>query len=513
MDGGPAQQPALAALEAWLARRRFRVGMAIVGAAVFVRLLVCLQLGAGPLPHLHDYLKDSDNRFFEEWASHLAAGDWLQRQPLHPMHKWMQQTALAAAQSDAALPARAGLTPSQAADPERLAWGLWDYWLAGPTWYQEPAYPYLVALTWRLSGPNPWHVYLWQLALGVLTVALVWSLTRKLFGETAGLAAGILAVLAPVPPMLEVSLLRDSLVTFTTALLAWLMPWTVEGNSRRRWFVLGAAFGVAVLVKTTFVFFPVLLILWRLATARTPWAQRLSAAGLAAAGALLALAPAIARNLVVGVQPLGFASGSATMALYLTGHATPFEVVPSQLYSDVLVASDGHFLATLVAAARSHPTWSSFLALLGSKLLYVWHGYEGPQNVDLALFRQASSVLAALPVAIPIVVPLACVGAGSRKAWPAVIAVLAGLPTLLLALVVTRFRAPLLIALMPLAGHGVARIASAVVAKRFVPLGVGIAGAALYFAWASVPPAGLEPAQRASLLCARRKEGARAGRP
>ncbi|HEY3447437.1 MAG TPA: glycosyltransferase family 39 protein [Myxococcales bacterium] len=499
MEGGPAQQPPLAALEAWLAARRGRVAAALVTAAVFVRLLFCLQVAGGPLPRLHDYLKDSDNRFFEEWATHLAAGDWLQRVPLHPMHRWMEQTALAAAQADPTLAARAGLSSTQAAEPSKLASGLWDFWLAGTTWYQEPAYPYLVAITWRLTGSDPWHVYLWQLALGVLTVALIWSLSRKLFGETAGLVAAALAVLAPAPLMLEVSLLRDSLVIFTTVLLAWLMAWAAEEEegSRSRWFVLGICFGAAVLVKTTFVLFPVLLAVWRLATVRSRWRDRLPAAGLAAAGMALALLPAIARNLAVGARPFSFASGAATMALYLTAHATPFELVPSQLYSNVLVASDGRFLATLVAAVKSHPSLGSFAALLGSKLLYAWHGYEGAQNVDLALFKQGSSVLALLPVGMPLLVPLACVGVASRKGWPAAIAVLASIPTLLLALVVTRFRAPLLAALMPLAGYGAVRIASAAFRKRWIPLGAGAVVAGLYLVWASVPPAGLEPGRRA----------------
>jgi 4-amino-4-deoxy-L-arabinose transferase-like glycosyltransferase len=494
----PAPPAALRRLEEWLALRSRAVALALAGAAVFVRLILCLQVAAGPLPRLHDVVLASDNHFFDAWGRRVAAGDWLQAEPYHPMPDWMWDVARSALAQDPLLPAKLRLATGAGAAP--LETQLWDRWLGGATWFQEPAYPYLVGLTYLLTGPEPWHVFAWQLALGVAGVWLVHRLARRLFSETAAAAAGVLAVLAPIPLFYEVTLLRDSVVAVATLALALAMHAAPRGG-RLRWLGLGIAFGAAALLKQSFLFFPAGMAAWRLAAVRTPWRDRLAAAGLVAAGMAAALLPAILRNVAVGVAPLAMNGSAAGMlAIFHTANASPFDLTVPPEFTRVLLASDARPLASLAEAARTHASAWGMVLLELKKLAYAWHGFESPNNVDFYVFRQGAPLLAALPATFVLILPLAGAGLATRRAsdaWPLLVAVAASVPTLVLAAVLSRYRAPITAALLPLAGAGAVRLAAWIAARRWLPLAAAAAATALYVAWATASPPGKEAGARA----------------
>jgi hypothetical protein len=479
-----------AGLEAWLFARWRWILTGLALAAVVVRLVLCIQVAASPLPRLHALSPDSDNAFFDAWGRQVAAGDLLQRAPWHPMARWMAQVAQRALDEDPGLAERLGSPPG--ADPARLQARVWDRWLGGATFFQEPGYPYLVGLTYRLAGPEPWAVFTWQLGLGVAAVLLVHALARRLYSHTAAAAAGLLAVLAPVPLFYEVTLLRDSLVVFTTLALALLVHWAVEGP-RRRWFVLGVAFGAAALVKQSFLAYPVLLAVWRLCAARPPLRDRLAAAGLVVAGMALALSPAVARNLAVGAPALALnGSAAAMLPMFHTAEAGVSVVRLDEGYLRLLLAGPTSPLGAFWAAARTHADAWAFLALELKKVLFAWHAFEAPNNVDYALFRQASPLLDVLPARLLVLLPLAAIGLArdAGRAWPLLLAVLVTLAGLVLATTLGRFRAPLVAAVIPLAGAGAVRVGGWLAARRWRPLIGATAAAALYAAWASADPPG-----------------------
>jgi hypothetical protein len=124
-------------VKAWLARHPRRVSAALLGGALFVRL-ICLQVGGGPLPRIHAFVVDSDNHFFHEWGRRVAQGEWIQRGPLHPMTVWMRQVAGDALARDPRLPVTLGLAPDLRYDRPAMEEKLWDRWLGGATFYQSP---------------------------------------------------------------------------------------------------------------------------------------------------------------------------------------------------------------------------------------------------------------------------------------------------------------------------------------------------------------------------------------
>lgn len=495
-----AEPPPFPALERWLADNRRAVVLALLGAATAIRLVLCLDLAGGPLPRFHDIQPQSDGAFFHRWGQHLAQGDWLQPLPFHPMHPWMRNAAESALRLDPGLPERLGLARGAALDRAALEEQLWDRWMGGATFYQEPGYPYLVGLTYLVTGPDVWHVYAWQLALGVATVLLLHRVARRLFSETAALVTGLLAVLAPVPLLYDVALLRDGLVVFASVALVALMRWAPEGG-RSRWLVLGVGFGASLLVKQSFVLFPLAMaVSWPLAR-RPPLRDALSAAALVAAGMALPLLPLILRNLAVGVPPLAMNGSAAGMlALYHSRSASPVDLRGGPEFGQVLAAAGGRLGPSLLAAARTHAGLGSFAGLELSKLAYAWHGYEAPNDVDVYLFRQGAPVLAALPVTMLLLVPLAGAALAARRtwrAWPLLAAIAASLPPLVLSAVLSRYRAPLLTLLLPLGGAGAVVLARWTAGRRWLALAATAALAAFYLTWAAGSPAGLSPADRA----------------
>lgn len=414
------------------------------------------------------------------------------------MASWMPLVAADALKADPSLAARLGLQPG--ADVTLVERRLWDRWLGEATFFQEPAYPYLVGLTYWLAGPKPWAVFTWQLALGVAGVLLVHALARRLYSHSAALAAGALAVLAPVPLFYEVVLLRDSLVVFVTLALALLMHWAVEGP-RRRWLLLGLAFGLAALVKQTFLALPLLLAGWRLATVRGATRERLAAAGLVIAGMALALSPTVARNLAVGVPALALnGSAGAMLPMFHTSQASPGFIAVGEDYVRSMLAGGGSPLRTLLAAARTHRDAWHFLALELQKVAFTWHGYEAPNNVDFYLFRQGAPLLGALPARLAVLVPLAAIGLvrGPGRAWPLLLGVAATLAGVVMATALARYRLPVVAALLPLAGAGVVRLGGWIAAFRWRPIALATLATAPYLAWASSEPPGRGPEVRAA---------------
>ena len=61
--------------------------VALLALAVATRAVYFREIAASPLVDLHRW-QESDMYFFDQWARHLAAGDWLQRVSLHPLLDW-----------------------------------------------------------------------------------------------------------------------------------------------------------------------------------------------------------------------------------------------------------------------------------------------------------------------------------------------------------------------------------------------------------------------------------------
>lgn len=99
---------------------------------------------------------------------------------MHPWHRDVAALSLAEHPDDRAALQREAAAFADKADIDAL---LWSRWLGRHQFYQDPLYAYLIGVTYRLAGADVRNVFTWQMAMGVLTNVLIWSLSRRFFGE------------------------------------------------------------------------------------------------------------------------------------------------------------------------------------------------------------------------------------------------------------------------------------------------------------------------------------------
>ena len=162
----------------------------------------------------------------------------------------------------------------------------------GPSALRPPAYPYLLGAVYAVSGDSFTAGRLAGALLGVLTVALIFVIGRRLFGpRTALWAAGIAAVFPPLV-WLNSSVISEQLfLPLALGAVAALLRARAHPADALRWGILaGALIGAGALTRVVglLLLVPAVAALWR--TRR--------AAIAAVACAVLAIAPWTIRNAV-----------------------------------------------------------------------------------------------------------------------------------------------------------------------------------------------------------------------
>ena len=463
-------------LESWLRTRRPIVLAAIVALAVIVRVVAFVQVNGGPCLSLHRW-DATDMHFFDEWARTIAAGDWLTDEPLHPFHPWAHEVV---DKYLAVHPEVAETLPGK--EHEGRAITLWNRWNGGKTFHQEPLYAYLLAGIYRLLGPDVRWVFAVQLAAGVgMTVLLYLTVCRQL-GDTVAVVAALLVTLAGPLVYHELLLLRESLVTAAGIALVFLTDRARDGRRWTAWLALGVALGVAMLLKTIFLVYGVGVLAVLAITRRT---RALAPAAALLAGLTLALSPAVARNLAVGVPPLALSSVGGLV--FLESNAVDFRpgvgFVVSEQTPTIMGATGGRFWPTVSLTLETHPDRWSVLRMLGGKMRTLWHWYEMPNNSNFYFFRLHAPVLHLLPVTFFVLSPLGLVGLGLglrwlSRAWPLYLMVACHVTHLLVFYTLSRLRIPLLPALAPFAALTLVELGRSLATGRIV-WAAAVAGAAL----------------------------------
>lgn len=464
--------------------------------AAAIRLFYFAQLNAGPLVWQHRW-DQSDMAFFDTWARDVAAGDWLTDQTLHPQHSWhlrLSKQYYARHEDE-----RTGLRTDAGGElsDEQASVVLWNRWYGGKRFHQEPLYPYLVALTYRLAGPDVRWIFAWQMLLGVTNVVLIYLLALRMFGELPGAVAGLLALLCSPLLMYEMVLLRETLVV-TSGLATALMLREAMLRDRARWWIAnGAMLGLAITLKATLAL-RAGLALAIVAGSRIRARERLpgfkgSSVGLMVVGTLLTLSPMMARNLAVGRPALeGSSVGAITYICANTADSPAdrgFFVPP--VAEQIMDRSDGRLGRAVVECLRTFPSPSAWLYQQWRKLATAWHWYEIPDNANIYYYRLHAGILY-LPVTFRLVGPLALLGLALglgtlRRNWPLYLLVGTTLAELLVFYTASRFRLPLLAGLIPFAALAVVQVAQWFAVRRWSPLGFASAALLAAAAWINQP--------------------------
>jgi 4-amino-4-deoxy-L-arabinose transferase-like glycosyltransferase len=404
--------------------------------------------------------------------------------------------------------------------------------------FVSPLYLYFLAAVHVLSAGSLLAAKAVQIALGTAAVGLVWGMTRRLFGDRAALVAGILYALTGVVTFHEILILQAALDPFLTALALFLLADALThgrisskvngaeaaapgGANLWRWLVAGAAFGLLSLNRPNALLCVAAIAVVLLALAATrPVVRRRSgqpllpfeenplrtlqfaAAFLAGTAAMVALP--LARNLIVSGEPVLISShgglnflvgnGPGANGVYraipgitpdIGGQSADTKRVAEVEEGRPLSAREisSHFARKAWAWIGSEP--GAAFALFATKIRYVLSGDEAPLNFSFPWYRDRSLALRLLFVGPGLLVPLAGGGfvlalfTSAGAARRALLVWAAFAPAYVLAVaaffVATRYRLPLVVALAPLGGAGVARLPEA---RRVKGARLAIAGAA-----------------------------------
>ena len=425
----------------------------------------CLAINADPI---------SDMDTFHRWALRIVDGDWLGRADFHPYHPWQRAIA-----------------------PEAT----WLEWYGPKVFHQDPVYPYFVAIVYALAPREPFSVVLVQFLLGALTAAGVYLLARRLAPERAALAAGVLAAVYGPSLYYESLLLRDTLlVTLTVAFLIAVEAARRTGGAAR-WGIAGSLAGAIYLTKPNVLLVLPCLAAWILLSREMR--RPAIAAGALACGFVLAVSPAIARNVVVGAPalrtttrgPIEFINGNSPYHIGI-GWFDGDDARVTGYAREVLSRTRGTLAGTIgVVLSTWRGRYPELAALQLRKLAYFLAPFEMPNNASYAYFRINSPLLRAGLPTFYAISPFAALGLlvsfGSwRRFLPHYLFLAAGILGTVAFYVIARFRIPYVPLMLVLAGLGIDRLVEDAASRRFRRL---VAGGALVAALVAVNTAANYP--------------------
>ena len=354
--------------------------------------------------------------------------------------------------------------------------------------FQDPLYPYFLALIYTVFGHSYWAVYLFQLVLALVFLLLVYDTARRLFDWRAGIMAAAMAALYKPLIFYDGQIEKTALAVFLTALFLWLFLRTAsrkpQAASRKArtgdvlWpMASGVALGLVALTRANALLFAPLL---PLALALNPQAAsrrlRIGAAASSLLGVLLVIAPVSIRNSLL-TREFTLTTTQAGQNLYIgnspyntTGQfEAPPWVRPTPGYEQADFAeharktanrelSPGQVSRFYVRAAldwaRTRPR--DFAGLLWRKTVLYFSNYEVSDNQDIYFFSRYSWVLRLPLLSFGLVFALGLAAmilfARGLGRLSLVIFFFASAVSVIAFFVFSRYRIPTLPALLPFAG-------------------------------------------------------------
>lgn len=342
--------------------------MVLIVLALFAQGIQIWKCSASPMFHFPNMFRNSDMFATRAWAQSILDQGWTNPDPFHPQMTWMKRIG----------------TQSE-----------WDAWWGGKQIFQQsPLYAYLVAAFLAFSD-NFLYLHIFQGLCAVLFFVLIGRITAHITqNEWAGLTAFIVA--AAYSPYYAYSweIVRDLLSwTITAVLILLLCKLDFAMKTPRRSVTaaigIGVCLGLGLLTRELFAF--LIPIVW----AATFWVfrqhQRLGAWAAVVLATLATLAPLMVRNAAVGA-PLLSTSNRFAEAFIQGNSATShpyFFVIPRDTRA-ILDASGGKAWPLVKATLATHPSVSSWLALVGSKFLSLMDPFESPDNVSFSFMEKFS---------------------------------------------------------------------------------------------------------------------------
>ncbi len=363
---------------------------------------------------------------------------------------------------------------------QRIAAG--DVW-GSRVFYQSPLYPYFLGLVYSIVGHDYFAARLIQAVIGAGNVALLCVLSMRLFSPRAGLLAGLIAALYATLIFQDLMLLKSVIVIFFLLLSFLFLERAFTRDSRKLLLVSGALYGIAICGRGNLLFAVPLFLIWLVVRTRTGASSQarvlVAPAIIFMLGTALAVAPVTLRNKIIGDDWV-LVESDAGINLYVGNHAGATGVhqppkyvrtVPKHEESDARRYAEQEMGRTLkpsevsqfwigqaISYVRSDPVGEAKLVI--RKFLLAWDPYEVPDNYNQYYFSRYSWLFRGYLPSFFIVAPFAVIGMlASVGSWRRTgflhLYVVAYFVSMLVLYVTSRYRLPIMVGLIPFAGHGI----------------------------------------------------------
>ncbi len=354
-------------------------------------------------------------------------------------------------------------------------------WLGSEVFYQDPLYPYLLALLYSAFGVGSIGVLIAQALLDSVSVVFIYWTARILFDQRTAVIAGVLAALFRVAWFYDAILLKVPLTLLLASLTAYLLVRADGRRSAAAWFGAGLALGLAALTRGNYLIFVPILVLWLALIAPLPGlAARTRSAMALGAGLVIAIAPVAVRNYVVA-DDFVLITSQAGQNFYIGNfrdndsgvYKAPSFVLANAAHEQADFRAEGERRAgrTLKPSELSRfwfgeafqeiaadPAHFARHTLRKARLFF--NHYEIPDNQSFAFFAQHVTGMLRIPTpGYGILLPLAACGVWlarrKRTAWLLLLFFASYAASVVLFFNVSRYRIPALPAVSVFAGYAV----------------------------------------------------------
>ncbi|MCR4283779.1 MAG: glycosyltransferase family 39 protein [Parcubacteria group bacterium] len=137
------------------------------------------------------------------------------------------------------------------------------------TMFREPAYPFFLALNYRLFGVNWTIIRIEQFLLLFLIIYLTYIISYEIFGVLTARIASLAIVVLPIFPIYATDIISEIFAAFLVVLFIYLFLKSLSFKKVRPFYVekgltflllSGLVFGILALTKSIFIFLPVLIL-------------------------------------------------------------------------------------------------------------------------------------------------------------------------------------------------------------------------------------------------------------
>ena len=317
---------------------------------------------------------------------------------------------------------------------------------------------------YSIFGHHPFLIFILQALISLLGIFLLILLTKDLFNERTSLFSGGLYAFFGPAVFADGILLRASLITFFTIFLMYSVHRFLNKKSNKWAIFLGAAIGVNLLLKFSSILLVLALlgfIIYQSKKNKTSF-HWLSLSKVLAIS-LLVLSPLIIRNIIVGAPSLSFSSvGPIT---YINSNVPGYDAFSGFLIdfkrsAKIMVESDGKLLQSIGLTIAEHDGLGGFLGLQVSKFGSLIHNFEIPNNFNFNYFKLESIWLNIAFVRFYMIFGLSVLGLifyqkHQKKLNILHLAIVMQMIVLIAFYVISRFKLPFTICLIPFAAYGI----------------------------------------------------------